>query len=344
MKGFPWRIVLYVAFLLYLLLDLKVCQGPLRRSFLQRQDTLLEAAEKNQWVALVNQEPISSEQLDLAEYRYLYQRGKEDEEIPEVNRKMIRRAVLQSLIEDLLVKQFARGDRTAAPDEEVDAFVETWEAQFETSDGLIERSAMQNLSAEARRRELGRILSEKKWLEQRIAPGIDLTDDEIKAWFEANRESGEGFVEPEKVRARHIFLSTVTIDDETREALIRDIHRQISEGEGRFEAYAAEYSEDLRTKKRGGDLNWFARDRVPEDFADVVFALEVDELSEPFRSSIGWHIVKVEGHQDERPVSLEEMKTEIRHHLETERTVDTIKVLMEKLRTVSNIRLFPENL
>lgn len=344
MKGFPWRIVLYAAFLLYLLFDLKVCQGPLKQSFLQRQDTLAKAAEKNQWVALVNQEPISREQLDLAVYRHLYQRGKESDVIPETNRNMIRRAVLQSLIDDLLVKQFANGDGFTASEEEIDEFVTTWEAQFESEEELVQRSDLQNLSAESRRAELGRLLSEKKWLEQRIAPGIDVTEEEVSHWFEANRESGEGFVEPEKVKARHIFLSTVINDDESREELIRDLHRQISEGEGRFKEFAAEYSEDLRTKKRGGDLNWFARDRVPDDFAEVVFKLKVDELSEPFRTSIGWHLVKVEERQSGRPVSLEEVETEIRHHLETERTVDTIKRLMKKLRTVSNIRLFPENL
>jgi parvulin-like peptidyl-prolyl isomerase len=344
MKRFPWRIVLYTVFLLYLFLDLRVCQGPLKQSFTQRQDLLLKAAEENQWVAIVNQEPISQEQLDLAVYRHLYQRGKEHEVIPEQNQRMIRRAVLQSLIDDLLVRQFADGDGFTASEEKIDEFIETWEAQFETSEELIERSSLQELSEEERREELAGIFSRKKWLEQRIAPGIDVTEEEVQAWFDANRETGEGFTEPEKIRARQIFLSTVINDDETRESLIRDIYRQIGEGEGSFEELAAEYSEDLRTKKRGGDLNWFARDRVPEDFGEVVFSQEVGSLGEPFRTSIGWHIVKVEAHQDERPATYDEVKTEIRHHLETERTVDTIKRLMKKLRTVSNIRLFPENL
>lgn len=344
MKGFPWRILLYAAFLLYLLLDLKVCQGPLRQAFAQRQDTLVQAAEKNNWVAIVNQEPISQEQLELAVYRHLYQRGKEGEAIPEKNLGMIRRAVLQSLIDDLLVKQFADGDGFRASEEDIAGFIETWEAQFETTEELIERSALQELSEAARHEELGNILSQKQWLERRIEPGIDVTDEEVREWFEANRESGEGMMEPEKIRARQIFVSTVINGDETREALIRKIHRQIGEGEGTFEEFAQEFSEDLRTNKRGGDLNWFARDRVPKDFGDVVFSLEVGAMSEPFQTSIGWHLVKVEEHQAAREATFEEVESEIRHHLENQRTVETIKRLMQKLRTVSNIRLFPENL
>lgn len=344
MKGFPWRIVLYAVFLLYLFLDLRVFEGPLKRAFSERRSTLEEVAREKEWVAVVNQEPISSEQLEASVFRHLYQRGKEDEVLPEKNLKMIRLAVLNSLIDDLLVKQYADGENYEAPPEEIEKFIETFEEQFETPEELEGRSTMQDLSAEERREELARIWSRKRWLEQRIEPGVDVQDEEVRAWFEANRRDGEGFVEPEKVRARQIFLSTVIEDDPSREELIRTIHRQISEGEGTFEEFAAEFSEDLRTKNRGGDLNWFARDRVPEDFAEPVFALKVGEMSEPFRTSIGWHIVKLEERQEERPVTFEEVELEIRHHLETEYTADTIKLLMEKLREVSNIRLFPENL
>ncbi|MDF1656391.1 MAG: peptidylprolyl isomerase [Verrucomicrobiales bacterium] len=344
MKRFPWRIVLYLVFLLYIFLDLKVCQGPLSQAFSERQSTLEEAAKDQNWVALVNQEPISSDQLRLAVFRHLYQRGKESDAIPERNHEMIRRAVLQSLIDDLLVKQYADGEGFSASDEEISGFIETWEAQFGSLEELEERAELQSLELEERRAELGRIWSRKKWLEKRIAPGIDVTDEEVREWFEANRESGKGFLEPEKIRARIIFLSTVINDDDSREKLIRRIHRQIGEGEGTFEELAEEFSEDLRTKKRGGDMNWFARDRVPDDFGEVVFALEVGALSEPFRTSIGWNLVKIEDRQDERPVSFEEIETEIRHHLENQRTVETIKRLMKKLRTVANIRLFPENL
>lgn len=342
MQRFPWRVVLYTVFLAYLVLDLKVCQGPLQRSFSERQSDVVAAARENRWVALVNQEPVSQDQLQLAVLRYLYQRGRDPAEIPEENLAMIRRAVLQSLIDDLLVKQYADGEGFRAPDEEMDRFIASWESGFASEEEMEKRSALQDLDDAARRGELARIWSRKKWLEKRIAPGIDVTDAEVRDWFEANQSSGGGFTEPEKIRARQIFLAAGG-DGESREALLRDIHRQIGEGEGTFEEFAAEFSEDLQTRNRGGDLNWFARDRVPEDFARVVFSQKVGELGEPFRTSLGWHLVVVDAHQAGRPVRFEEVEQEIRHHLENERTVATIKDLMKKLRTVANIRLFPEH-
>ena len=95
MKKFPWRSLLYAAVLGYLLLDLKVFDGPLKKSFTKRQDEAAQAAKEHRWVAIVNREPITSDQLDLAMYRHLYQRGKEADDIPDKNLNMIRRAVLQ---------------------------------------------------------------------------------------------------------------------------------------------------------------------------------------------------------------------------------------------------------
>lgn len=344
MKKFPWRSLLYAAVLGYLLLDLKVFNGPLKQSFTERQDEAVQAAKEHRWVAIVNREPITSDQLDVAVFRHLYQRGKDYSEIPDKNLSMIRRAVLQSLIDEALVRHYADGEKFTAPQDEIDNFIEAWETQFIDDADLAERSHLQKLSPEERNAELARIWSRKRWLEQRIEPGVDVTDREVREWFDANRETGAGFTEPEKIRARQIFISTVEDDDETHEQLARDIHSRLIEGEKPFEDLAREFSEDPRTANRGGDLNWFARDRVSKKFSETVFTLKKGDVSEPFKTDIGWHIVEVTDYQPERPVEFQAVADEIRFHLEAERSADTIKQLMKKLRTVANIRLFPEHI
>lgn len=344
MTKFPWRSLLYAAVLGYILLDLKVFNGPLKQSFTERQNEVIVAAKENQWVAIVNREPITRDQLDLAVSRHLYQRGKGYSEIPAKNLTMIRRAALQSLINDTLVRHYADGENYFAPKDEIDSFVEEWETQFASESDLEKRSQLQSLPAEERRRVLARIWSRKRWLEQRIEPGVNVTDEEVRQWFEANRETGVGFVEPEKLRARQIFISTVETDDEEHKQLIHDIHHQITEQGKPFEEIAKEMSEDPRTAANGGDLNWFAKDRVPEKFAKPVFALKKGQVSKPFKTDIGWHIVELTDLQPEKPVEFEQVADEIRFHLETERSADTIKQLIKKLRTVANILLFPEHI
>lgn len=340
---------MYGALLLYLLVDLKLCQGPLRQAMTSRRDASVEAAARNKWVAIVNLDPVTREQLDLAVRRHLHQRGKTSEEIPAKNLVMIKRAVLQTVIDDTLVRQHADGEKFVAPREEINAFVESWQSQFATTEERIARAGAQGLTDEAAAAELARIWSRKRWLEKRISPAVVVTEEEAKAWFEANRgnrESGfrEGFFEPEKVRARHIFLRGAEGDEKSREDLIRDIHQKLTSGAATFETLTRAFSEDPRTKEKGGDLNWFSRSRLPRDFTGPVFSLAPGQVSEPFQTRLGWHIVEVLERQEARPLSYEEVAVEIKHHLENKRSETTVKVLMDKLRTVANLQLFPENI
>ncbi len=346
MKRFPWRAILYALILLYLLIDLRWCKGPLRKKLDERRTTSVEAAQKNGWVAIVNQEPITSQQLDFAVFRHQDQRGKANEELSEKTNKIIRRAVLQTVINDTLVRQYADGEKFRAPESEIAAFIESWNTQFLTEDDREERSAIQGLSQEQREAELARIWSRKRWIEQRIEPAVVVSEEEAREWFEANKEEGSGFREPQRVRARHIFLSTVQADSKEQEARIRNAYLKLTDPEepADFAALAKEISDDARSKIRGGDLNWFSHDRVPEDFAEPVFKLKPGETSEPFQTTIGWHIVRVEEVKADQPVTFDEVKDEIRAHLANQRRRETFDILMKKLRTVAKIELFPENI
>ncbi len=344
-KRLPWRTVFYLLVTTWLLLDLKYCNGPLKRKIAETRPSssaTLERARKNGWVALVNQEPVTKNQLDLAVARHLYQRGKQLEDFSDKAQSEIKRASLRSLIDDILIRQYADGDKFQAPEEEKQAFIESWEKQFHVPSDLEERLEAQNLSQTAAASELGKIWSQKRWLEQRISPGIGISDAEIEAWFQKNR-GNQNFIEPEKIRARHIFISTVEEDSEAKAELIRKARERIVAGED-FAAVAAELSEDERTKGHGGDLNWFSRSRLPETFAKTVFAQKVKELGEPFKTEIGWHLVEVTDHQEARESTYDELKEEIRAHLLNKQKVDVVNELLGKLRLVANILVFAENL
>jgi len=344
MKRFPWRALLYALVVLYLLLDLKWCHGPLWKSIDKRRTDAVHRAASEGWVAIVNGETITGPQLETAVARHLYQRGQLEAVIPDTTMLMIRRAVLQRLIDDTLVRQHADGVHFAAPPEEIDAFVAAWEAQFEDEAEMRERMRRQGVTPELARAELARIWSRKRWLEQRIEPGVDVTEEDVRRWFDTHRGSGEGFTEPEKMRARHIFVSTVETDDSSREEQIREAHRRVTEGGESFSRVAREVSGDPRSAQRGGDLGWFARGRVADDFAAEVFALSPGEVSSPFRTRIGWHVVEVLERKPERSRSFEEMREEIAAHLRSERRSEMTGILLKKLRTVARIQVFPENL
>ena len=98
-----------------------------------------------------------------------------------------------------------------------------------------------------------------------------------------------------QTRVRHIMLSPNEIRDEAQtEAEIRRIHQRILDGED-FAAIARQNSDDASSVVGGGDLDWVNEGGMPPEMEQVVDALEIDVVSEPFRSQVGWHVARVEG-------------------------------------------------
>ena len=100
----------------------------------------------------------------------------------------------------------------------------------------------------------------------------------------------------EKVWAHH-FL----VQDETEAKLISERLKSGVE----WNVIAAEIAQDPTGEKRMEDLGWFARGAMVKEFEDAAFSLEVGAISDPVKSSFGYHIIQVLGHED-RPLSAAE--------------------------------------
>lgn len=96
-----------------------------------------------------------------------------------------------------------------------------------------------------------------------------------------------------QTHVRHILINTSadTSDDNARESLL-DIKKRIEQGE-EFADLANEYSEDPGSKVKGGDLGWANPGTFVPAFERVMSSLADGEISEPFKSQFGWHIMQV---------------------------------------------------
>jgi peptidyl-prolyl cis-trans isomerase D len=139
--------------------------------------------------------------------------------------------------------------------------------------------------------------------------------------------------EQEQVWARHILVAD--------EATAQEVLERLQAGED-FAALAAEYSTD-GSAQSGGDLGWFTRDVMVEEFSDAAFDMEIGEISQPVQSQFGYHIIQVLG-KDVRPLSSSQLEqarqTEFSTWLTAQREASEVEIFdrwMERVPTQPSI-------
>lgn len=97
----------------------------------------------------------------------------------------------------------------------------------------------------------------------------------------------------DQVLARHILIRTnALLSDEAAETKLKNIKSRVETGAD-FGELAKEYSEDLSSAFNGGQLGWSVSGTFVPEFKQVVDNLESQQVSEPFRTQYGWHIVQL---------------------------------------------------
>jgi len=126
---------------------------------------------------------------------------------------------------------------------------------------------------------------------------------------------GAGVQKVVETNVRHILVQPSEIrSPEATAELINDIKRQLDEGAD-FAEMAVEHSEDPGSALNGGDLGWATPDAFIGRFGEVMEATAIGDLSAPFLTQSGWHILQVldRREQDMSDEARENMAVEILH-------------------------------
>ncbi len=113
------------------------------------------------------------------------------------------------------------------------------------------------------------------------------------------------------VRASHILIMDqkgTPEESAVRKARIDSIYEVLKASPSKFEDMAMRYSDDKGSARQGGLLQWFGSGMMVQEFDSVAFALPVGQISEPFRTQFGWHIINKIDRKD--PPSLDEMRAQ----------------------------------
>jgi len=229
--------------------------------------------------------------------------------------------LLDRLIEQKLIQQAAKEKGVTVSEQQVEEQVKEMKQQFGGESSFQMYMDQFGITEDMLKDDIRHQLL----MEEILGPEIEVTEEEIKEYFEENKEF---LGEPEQVKARHILVET--------EEQAHEILAKLKQGES-FEDLAKQYSTDEASKDNGGDLGYFGRGEMVAEFEEVAFSLKPGETSKPVKTQFGYHIIKVEDHKEARPAVFEEKKEEIETILRQQKINEKKDAWLNELREKADV-------
>ena len=261
----------------------------------------------------VNNEKIEQKDIDgeIERLRPEYEKvftGETDEQKAEFEKQLAEWS-RENVVERVLFKQAARRDVADVTDEVV---TKEYDELLEANGGKDRYFENMNLKPEQEgeiKSDIADQMKVKKLSDQVAAKAAAPTDEQVQKVYDENHER---FTSPEMVRAAHIVkhLSPEVDPDQVKE----EMHQILWEvrNKDNFEEVAGRNSD---CPENAGDLGYFPRGQMVPEFEEVVFKMEVGQISEVFQTPFGFHIAKVNDKREEALVPLGQVKETIANEL-----------------------------
>jgi peptidyl-prolyl cis-trans isomerase SurA len=282
--------------------------------------------------ARINGDIILMSDVKGRSFQILNEIQKRDENREEVDVNKLEREVLNEMIEEKLIIQYAHDNNIKVSDEDIRGALEDIKKQNNLSDEMLESALKkENIPLHEYKERLKEQIIIPKVISYEVRSKVHIDENELRQYYEEHLEE---FVTPEEVRVRHIILLFNDSTDRNKEGVIRkkaaDILKRIKQGED-FAHLASMFSED-QSAKNDGDLGYFTRGKMIKIFEDTAFRLKKGEVSDIIRTPFGFHILKCEDRRDSGYRPLPEVSPDIEKKIFAEKMKSLKDAWFKKLK------------
>lgn len=193
---------------------------------------------------------------------------------------------------------------------------------------------------------------------------IKISDKDCKEYYDKNLNA---FKTPEQVRASHILIGAnpyqlqleltdngkkkIEINElkakiekvmTEKKALAVKLDKELKADPSKFAQYAKKYSTDEMSAKQGGDLGFFAKDRMVPEFAEVAFAAKPNTVSDVVTTQYGYHIILVKDRKAASTTPYEKAKSQIKEFLTNQEQIKALDELTTAAKKKAEIEYMDE--
>jgi len=276
--------------------------------------------------AEVNGEKIYASQVDEKFNQMQFQhesfKGKEGQK----QEKMLKQRILDQLIQTTLMLQGAKELGIEPTDKEVNDRFAQLKKQFKNEAQFNEALQKAKLTPDRLKESITETIVQQKVM-AKVAKSQKITDKQIADFYKQNKAQ---FVQPEKF---HVLQILVAAKDKT---LATKISKDLKAG-ANFSELAKKSSIDPQSKQSGGDIGFVSANEVVPEFGTAIQKLKIGQISDPVKSTFGYHIIKVVGTKKAGQQKLADVKEQIRTTIEQTRQRDAFQKWLDNLRKSAKI-------
>ncbi len=344
----------------------KFTLGILAASLIFLGGCLKQKTDKSKPIIKVNGSAITENMFkETLEQSYtLSGQGEKGEQTDELKNKFIylihKNRVINDLITRELIKQQAQKRQLKVEETEIDDVIDNIAKSMGGKERFKASLVLNKIDENTFRKNIKIDLLKKKLVDN-LTGGTKITDKEIKEFYEKNKE--EKFRHDEEVRASHILISASEAEiinqikaentdkelpKEEMEAKVKqrlkkvkekakDIYKELKNNPDKFAEYAKQYSEDPASASKGGDLGFFSRKEMVDEFSEAAFSTKPGKLSDIVKTRFGYHIIKVVDRKEKGITPLDEIKPHIERYLEGKKKMESLTRLMDSAKESAKI-------
>ena len=247
--------------------------------------------------------------------------------------------ILPQLVSVEIAKAYAQEHNITVSDKEVDQELAKLKEQVGdqarssgqdvSNQEAYEQALKQNNITEDQLREDIRENLPVQKVQERVAGDAEPSDEEIQKYYEQNKEAQ--FTTPAQRCVRHILFTK----DQKEKA--EDVKQQL-EDDGDFAELAKENSEDPGSAENGGDLGCLGKGETVPEFEQAAFGAEQGEIVGPVQTEFGYHVLQITDAKPEQTRPLEEVESQIRSQLATEKQSEAFSRWIEEQQKERNVK------
>ena len=287
-------------------------------------------------VAVVNGTVITRQELENEVTRAKNRMAAQGQPVADDTIEKMDQKILDQLIDMEILQQESQKEKIQITDTSVADHLAKFKARFPSAEAYEKALKELNVSETELKENTRKGLAVQELIEKQVTSKIEISDADRRGFYDSNPNF---FEQPEQIEARHILIKSDPKDDKAlqEKALekIKEVQQQVKAGED-FADLAKKYSEGP-SGKNGGDLGYFGRGQMVKPFEDAAFGLEPGQISDIVKTQFGYHLIMVTGKKAARTIPYEEVREKIGSHLKQQKTSESIKVYIEKLKKEAKI-------